>query len=110
MTYAEVLVEAASAHLADLPPPFETAPPASVGDADSGGSSSPRAGAQVQLWLDGRQLRLLDDQVTRLQAPSYTALVLALLRADPRRAAVLGGSRGQEGPGQSLGSVSAPSG
>jgi Ohr subfamily peroxiredoxin len=81
MTYAEVLVEAASAHLADLPPPFEAAPPASVGMPTRAARRLPEPGVQVQLWLDGHQLRWLDDQVTRLQAPSYTALVLALLRA-----------------------------
>lgn len=37
-------------------------------------------GVQVQLRLDGHQVRWLDDQVQRLSAPSRTALVVALLR------------------------------
>jgi len=81
MTYAELLVEAASTHLADLPPLFEAPPPASAGMPTRAARRLPEPGVQVQLRLDGHQLRWLDDQVTRLRAPSRTALVLALLRA-----------------------------
>jgi hypothetical protein len=80
MTYADVLVEAASAHLAELPLVFDAAPPANAGMPSRTARRHPEPGVQVQLRLDGHQLHWLDAQVTRLRAPSRTALVLALLR------------------------------
>ena len=66
--------------LADLPPLFDAAPPASAGMPTRTARRQPEPGVQVQLRLDGHQLHWLDAQVTRLHAPSRTALVLALLR------------------------------
>jgi hypothetical protein len=83
LTYADLLVEAASAHLEDVAPQFAPTPPPSRG----GGMPSraprraPAPGVQVQFRLDGHQVAWLDEQVARLGAPSRTALVAALLRA-----------------------------
>ena len=73
VTSAEVLVGAASAHLADLPPLFEAAPSASAGMPTRAACRLP--GVQVQLRLNGQQLRWLNDQVARLRPRSRTALV-----------------------------------
>jgi hypothetical protein len=83
LTYADLLVEAASAHLADVAPQLAPPPPPSR---DGGMPSrvprrSPAPGVQVQFRLDGHQVAWLDEQAARLGAPSRTALVSALLRA-----------------------------
>lgn len=82
LTYSDLLVEAAAAHLDGLEAVFRTAAPQVV----SGMPSRVRRrlvepGVQVQLRLDGHQLGWLDEQVTRLSAPSRTALVVALFQA-----------------------------
>jgi hypothetical protein len=80
VTYAELLVEAASAHLDAVEPVLA---PATVQPTGAGMPSrsrrAPRPGVQVQIRLDGHQLTWLDNQVARLKAPSRTALVAALL-------------------------------
>ena len=81
MTYADLLVEAAAAHLDGL----RFHPPASVA-VDAGmpvrkTRGQPHPGVQVQIRLDGHQVSWLDEQGSRLGAPSRTALVVALLRA-----------------------------
>lgn len=79
LTYSDLLVEAAAAHLGDVEPAFRAAPPRAVSGMPSRvrrGLSGP--GVQVQIRLDGHQLRWLDQQVARLGAPSRTALVFAL--------------------------------
>lgn len=83
MTYAEVLSEAAGAHLEAVAGTLTPQPP----PAPSGGMPT-RArrrtvepGVQRQLRLDGHQLAWLDAQAKRLQAPSRNALVVSLLRA-----------------------------
>lgn len=82
MTYAELLVEAAAAHLEGLSQSFQTPRPATR---PSGMPARPnqgtrQPGVQVQLRLDGHQVAWLDDQAARLGASSRTALVVALLR------------------------------
>lgn len=85
LTYADLLVEAAAAHLDGLEAVFAGAGP-SPGTSGMPTRSRPRRrvaepGVQVQVRLDGHQLVWLDDQVQRLRAPSRTALVVALLQA-----------------------------
>ena len=82
MTYADLLVEAATAHLEDLQTHFRSVPK-EVGSGMPGrpGRGQPQPGVQVQLRLDGHQVSWLDEQAHRLGAPSRSALVLALLRA-----------------------------
>lgn len=81
MTYADLLVEAAAAHLAGLR--FQS--PASVvvgaGMPARKTRGQPHPGVQVQIRLDGHQVNWLDEQGSALGAPSRTALVVALLRA-----------------------------
>jgi len=77
---AEVLAEAATAHLADLPPLFDAAPPAKAGIPTRAARRLPRPCVQVKLRLDGRLLHWLDAQVARLHARSGATLVLPLLR------------------------------
>ncbi len=83
MTYAELLAEAASAHLDTAASSFVPAPPPQL---DGGMPTRPRRrnvepGVQRQMRLDGHQIAWLDQQAARLQAPSRNALVVALLRA-----------------------------
>jgi hypothetical protein len=80
LTYADLLVEAASAHLEEVEAGLApaTAQPRGVG-MPSRSRRAPRPGVQVQIRLDGHQLAWLDNQVARLKAPSRTALVAALL-------------------------------
>ncbi len=83
LTYSDLLVEAATAHLSDVASTFRAA----VARADEGMPSRPRGrrlpepGVQVQIHLDGHQLQWLDAQASRLGAPSRTALVVALFQA-----------------------------
>ena len=80
VTYAELLVEAAAAHLDGVQSRFRPASnPAVVGMPSRGSKRLSEPGVQVQLRLDGHQLRWLDEQAARLGAPSRTALVAALL-------------------------------
>ncbi len=82
MTYAELLVEAAAAHLTEIAAVFD------VGAAVSAGSGMPsraskrhsQPGVQVQLRLDGHQVAWLDAQADQLGAPSRSSLVVALFR------------------------------
>ena len=80
ITYADLLVEAASAHLDEV---GSALAPVSSRAAGTGMPSrtrrAPRPGVQVQIRLDGHQVTWLDNQVARLGAPSRTALVVALL-------------------------------
>lgn len=85
LTYADLLVEAAAAHMDGLDAAFEGGGPS---PAMSGmpTRSRPRRriaepGVQVQIRLDGHQLSWLDEQVRRLRAPSRTSVVVALLQA-----------------------------
>lgn len=85
LTYADLLVEAAAAHLEGLKAVFLGTGP-SPGASGMPARSRPRRrivepGVQVQIRLDGHQLLWLDEQVQRLRAPSRTALVVALLQA-----------------------------
>lgn len=82
MTYADLLVEAAAAHLEDLQTRFRSVPK----EVGSGmpvrpTRGQPQPGVQVQLRLDGHQVAWLDEQAHRLGAPSRSALVVALLQA-----------------------------
>lgn len=82
MTYADLLVEAAAAHMDELRcchPPASVASDAGMPVRKTRGQ--PHPGVQVQIRLDGRQVRWLDEQGARLKTPSRTALVVALLRA-----------------------------
>lgn len=84
LTYSDLLVEAAAAHLDDLD---ESAFRDASGPTASGGMPvrsrrrQPEPGVQVQIRLDGLQVKWLDEQVNRLGAPSRTALVARLLEA-----------------------------
>lgn len=85
LTYADLLVEAAAAHLDGLDALFAGTGP-SPGASGMPTRSRPRRriakpGVQVQIRLDGHQLLWLDEQVQRLRAPSRTAVVVALLQA-----------------------------
>ena len=83
LTYSELLVEAAAAHLGELEGSFRSPPPppAAVGMPSRVRRRLPEPGVQVQIRLDGHQLRWLDEQTERLAAPSRTALVAALFDA-----------------------------
>ncbi len=84
LTYADLLVEAASAHLESVAPRLAPPPPTT---SHGGGMPSratrraPAPGVQVQFRLDGHQIAWLDEQAADLGAPSRTALVSALLGA-----------------------------
>lgn len=80
MTYAELLVEAAGAHLDDVAGSFAVPAQVGTGMPARAGRRTPQPGVQVQLRLDGHQVAWLDQQAERLGAPSRTALVVALLR------------------------------
>lgn len=83
LTYADLLVEAAAAHLDDLGTAFhDDAGPALSGSMPvRSRRPQPDPGVQVQVRLDGFQVAWLDEQVGRLGAPSRTALVARLLGA-----------------------------
>lgn len=82
LTYADLLVEAAAAHVDSLESAFRAAAPRVVSGMPSRALRRlPEPGVQVQLRLDGRQLKWLDEQTIRLGAPSRTALVMALFNA-----------------------------
>lgn len=83
VTYADLLVEAAAAHLPDLERSFQTnaAPATATGMPVRSRRRQAEPGVQVQLRLDGHQVAWLDEQVLRLKAPSRTALVARLLEA-----------------------------
>lgn len=90
LTYADLVVEATTAHLDEVQGCFA---PAEVSREGGGGMPTrpPRRRAepavQVQIRLDGHQVAWLDGQAERLGAPSRSALVGALLQAH------LGGAR-----------------
>jgi len=82
MTYSELLVEAAAAHLDELLGGFAPAPvPVTTGMPVRTGRRTVEPGVQVQVRLDGHQVAWLDEQAARLGAPSRTSLVVALLSA-----------------------------
>lgn len=82
LTYSELLVEAAAAHLSELEGRFRSTPAqAAVGMPSRVRRRLPEPGVQVQIRLDGHQLRWLDEQTERLGVPSRTALVAALFDA-----------------------------
>lgn len=82
MTYSELLVEAAAAHLDGLVSGFAPVPvPVTAGMPVRTGRRTVEPGVQVQVRLDGHQVAWLDEQVARLGAPSRTSLVVALLSA-----------------------------
>lgn len=84
MTYADLLVEAAAAHLDDV---AETLAPPALASPSRGampGRATPQRkqpGVQVALRLNGHQVAWLDAAALRLGAASRTALVVALFRA-----------------------------
>ncbi len=83
LTYSDLLVEAADAHLEEARANFASP---TVRRKVSGMPSRQsrrirEPGVQVQLRLDGHQVRWLEEQVAALGAPTRTALVVALLRA-----------------------------
>jgi len=84
LTYADLLVEAASAHLSEVTP-AAAATPAPQWSMEKMPSRvtrrQPRPAVQAQIRLDGHQVAWLDAQVERLGLPSRTALVVALLEA-----------------------------
>ncbi len=83
LTYADLLTEAAAAHLNTIAGAF-TAPQNVVQDgAMPRRQTRPKTepAVQRQMRLDGHQLAWLDQQVTLLDAPSRNAVVVALLRA-----------------------------
>ncbi len=82
LTYADLLVES-TVHLPDVEQQLrhqgravQPAPGAMPGRAVRRATPP---GVQVQLRLDGHQVRWLDEQVQRVGAPSRSALVVALL-------------------------------
>lgn len=81
MTYAELLVEAATAHLTEIAAVFSVDPTVSTGSGMPARASKrpSQPGVQVQLRLDGHQVAWLDAQADQLGAPSRTSLVVALL-------------------------------
>lgn len=83
LTYAELLVEAASAHLDEVARQFDVPHPPTAGPGMPSRAKrrTPEPGVQVQMRLDGHQIAWLDEQADRLGAPSRTAMVSALLRA-----------------------------
>lgn len=83
LTYADVLVEAAAAHLDQVAAQFApvTGKTAVKGMPTRATRRQSTPGVQVQLRLDGHQVAWLEEQATQLGAPSRTALVAALLRA-----------------------------
>jgi hypothetical protein len=83
LTYADLLVEAAAAHLDDLEAVFHTQPPqpSPSGMPVRSRRRAPEPSVQVQLRLDGYQLAWLEEQARRLGAPSRSALVVGLLQA-----------------------------
>ncbi len=82
LTYSDLLVEAADAHLEEARASFASPTVRKVSGMPSRQSRRTREpGVQVQLRLDGHQVRWLEEQVAALGAPSRTALVVALLRA-----------------------------
>lgn len=84
LAYADLVVEASEAHLAEMAAHF---PAAGERDITKTGMPTRPArqrsvpGVQVQIRLDGHQVAWLDQQVERFGAPSRSALVAALLRA-----------------------------
>lgn len=84
LTYSDLLVESA-VHLPEIAGLFAGPEHASQASASAMPARAVRRavqpGVQVQLRLDGHQVRWIDEQVHRLSAPSRTALVVALLRA-----------------------------
>lgn len=92
LTYAELLIEAAGAHLDDVAGTFGR--PQKVVEDGMMPNRPTRArnepAVQRQMRLDGHQVAWLEEQASRLAAPSRNALVAALLQAhlgpaDPRR-------------------------
>jgi hypothetical protein len=83
LTYADLLVEAAAAHLDELEAVFRTQPPqpSRSGMPVRSRRRAPEPSVQVQLRLDGYQLAWLEEQAGRLGAPSRSALVVGLLQA-----------------------------
>ena len=81
LTYSDLLVEAADAHLDEVRGSFTNPAARKVSGMPSRQNRRPREpGVQVQLRLDGHQVRWLEEQMVALGAPSRTALVVALLR------------------------------
>ncbi len=82
LTYSDLLVEAADAHLEEARASFANPTVRKMSGMPARQSRRTREpGVQVQLRLDGHQVRWLEEQVAALAAPSRTALVVALLRA-----------------------------
>ena len=82
LTYTEVLVEAAGAHLDDAARWFHMLSqplPTSGMPGRKTRKSVPRG--QLQLRVDGHQVRWLDEQVAKVGAPSRTAMVAFMLGA-----------------------------
>jgi len=83
MTYAELLVEAAAAHLTEIAAVFDVGAAAVSAGSGMPSRASKRhsqPGVQVQLRLDGHQVAWLDAQADQLGAPSRSSLVVALFR------------------------------
>jgi len=82
MTYAELLVEAAAAHLTEIAAVFDEGAAVSAGSGMPSRASKRHSqpGVQVQLRLDGHQVAWLDAQADQLGAPSRSSLVVALFR------------------------------
>lgn len=83
LTYADLLVEAAGAHLDAVAADLAAAQPVTPAGGMPGRARrrTGPSGIQRQIRLDGHQLAWLDEHVTRLHAPSRNALVVALLTA-----------------------------
>ncbi len=82
LTYSDLLVEAADAHLEEARASFASPTVRKMSGMPERQSRRIREpGVQVQLRLDGHQVRWLEEQGAALGAPSRTALVVALLRA-----------------------------
>lgn len=83
LTYAELVVEATEAHLDEVAVRFTPQQPQTTGTGMPARPvrQRPEPGVQVQIRLDGHQVRWLDQQVEHLGAPSRSALVAALLQA-----------------------------
>ena len=80
LTYADLLIEAAAAHLDDIASSFtsELAPVVAQNMPVRARRRATEPAVQMQIRLDGHQIAWLNEQVRQLHAPSRTALVLKL--------------------------------